>query len=311
MYWWLRVITLACVGGVCAVSFAVTPQEYLAARAQQPVSPLRANAPLAGQLPGLIGATVEVTGTVDEMLSSMAGQLSFNLQTDGGERVPVAMPAGDPVVVEQVRLQVLARVSADGTLLQGVAVLPVDAAPAAPAPAPAQPTPAAPAKPAAPAPKPAPSAQSTLARYIAKVKQLAPRISTTTATKIVTTVLQRAGWYGVDPRLVLAVIAQESRFNPRAVSPVGARGLGQLMPDTARMLGVKDSFDIVQNIDGTIRFLARLLRDFGGNVPYVLSAYNAGPGNVKRFGGIPPFAETKHYVKVITTHYARMRSELL
>jgi soluble lytic murein transglycosylase-like protein len=272
-------------------------------------------------LPGFIGATVEVTGAVAELLPTAAA-LRFALRTDAGEQVPVAMTAPDPVVVQHARLRLLARVSADGALLQGIAVTQAEIAAVAKT-APAKPVasapakkavpvkPVAPAKKAAPTTKKAPVAQGATTRYIAKVKAIAPSMSAVTVSKIVVTVLQRAQKYGVDPRLVLAVIAQESRFNPRAVSPVGARGLGQLMPGTARMLGVKNSYDIAQNIDGTVRYLATLLRDFNGHIPYVLSAYNAGPGNVKRYGGIPPFRETKHYVKVISAHYQRLQSEQL
>lgn len=102
---------------------------------------------------------------------------------------------------------------------------------------------------------------------------------------------------GIDPALFRALVAQESGFNPRAVSSAGAMGLSQLMPKTAASLGVTDPFDVEQNLRGGAQYLAQMLRQFGGDTRLALAAYNAGPGAVRRAGGIPPIAETQNYVK--------------
>lgn len=110
---------------------------------------------------------------------------------------------------------------------------------------------------------------------------------------------------GLDPRLVAAVVHRESRFNPKAVSPVGACGLMQLMPATAKYLGVEDVFDAKQNVHGGARYLRTLLDTFNGDLDLALAAYNAGPGAVKRYKGIPPYAETQAYVKAIRANYEK------
>ena len=104
--------------------------------------------------------------------------------------------------------------------------------------------------------------------------------------------------YGVSPGLLAAVARQESGYNPAAVSPAGAQGLMQLMPATAQGLGVRNSFDPSQAVDGAARLLSSLLDRFG-STELALAAYNAGPGAVLRYGGVPPYAETRNYVRSV------------
>ncbi len=115
--------------------------------------------------------------------------------------------------------------------------------------------------------------------------------------------------YQLDPALVKAVVQAESNFNPDAVSSAGARGLMQLMPGTAASLGVADSFDPVQNVDGGAKLLRNLLDRYDQNVSLALAAYNAGPGAVDKYGGVPPYAETQRYVPRILGLYKTYRGD--
>jgi soluble lytic murein transglycosylase-like protein len=111
--------------------------------------------------------------------------------------------------------------------------------------------------------------------------------------------------YGVSPALLAAVAKVESNYNPGAVSPAGARGLMQIMPGTARGLGV-NPLDPSQAVDGAARLLAKNLRTFGGSVQLALAAYNAGAGAVRKYGGIPPYAETQAYVPKVLNALRRI-----
>ncbi|MCW8907273.1 MAG: transglycosylase SLT domain-containing protein [Sedimenticola sp.] len=113
--------------------------------------------------------------------------------------------------------------------------------------------------------------------------------------------------YGLDPALVLAVIAAESAFDPRAHSGKDARGLMQLIPATARRFGVQEIWDPVQNMRGGMAYLKWLLQRFDGEVKLALAAYNAGEGAVENYQGVPPYRETRNYVKRIARLYPRQR----
>lgn len=119
-----------------------------------------------------------------------------------------------------------------------------------------------------------------------------------------------AGKFGVDPALVRAVIHAESGFNSLARSRKGAIGLMQLMPDTAREVGVTDARNPVQNIYGGVQYLAGLLSQFQGNITLATAAYNAGPGAVAKYSGVPPYAETQAYVKRVNILHQRYKHSL-
>jgi soluble lytic murein transglycosylase-like protein len=124
-------------------------------------------------------------------------------------------------------------------------------------------------------------------------------------------ILQAAFQHSIDPALIRAVIMAESSYNPDAVSKSGAKGLMQLMPRTAQALGVKDILDPIHNINGGTKYLRQMLDRFEGDVKLALAAYNAGSRHVKRYGGIPPFKETRNYVKKVLNYYETYQKEFL
>ena len=121
---------------------------------------------------------------------------------------------------------------------------------------------------------------------------------------------QKAQKYDVDPALVAAVVETESRFRTRARSQVGARGLMQLMPRTGRWLGANNLYDPNQNLDAGTKYLSYLTQRFDGNLKKTIAAYNAGEGNVRRYQGVPPFRETRSYVKKVMSRYEKRKQQL-
>jgi soluble lytic murein transglycosylase-like protein len=121
-------------------------------------------------------------------------------------------------------------------------------------------------------------------------------------------ITQAATANGVDPALLAGLVKQESGFNPSAGSGAGARGLTQLMPGTASGLGVTNILDPQQNLNAGAKYLKQQLDAFGGDVTKALAAYNAGPGAVQRFGGVPPYAETQNYVRIVQANAAAYRA---
>lgn len=139
--------------------------------------------------------------------------------------------------------------------------------------------------------------------FAAVLQTVSQKGAVTREERIRNAVSNAAQRYNLPPALILGVIRQESGFNPVAESHCGAQGLMQLMPQTAREMGVTDPFDIEQNIDGGSRYLRQMLDQFGGDVRLALAAYNAGPARVEQYHGIPPLEETMNYVPAVLAHY--------
>ena len=123
-------------------------------------------------------------------------------------------------------------------------------------------------------------------------------------------VIQTANRHQVDPALVKAIIMAESGYNARAISKRGAKGLMQLMPATARALGVEDAFNPKQNISGGVRYFKQLVTQFDGDVKLALAAYNAGSRNVRHYQGIPPFKATRYYIKKVFKYYEIYKDQM-
>jgi soluble lytic murein transglycosylase-like protein len=184
----------------------------------------------------------------------------------------------------------VARVSELSALLRPVAVAAAVAAPAATStPAPTQ---------------QAFSAQLAGAMSPSAATPSAATPSATGANPFAAEISAAAARNGVDPKLLTGLIKAESNFNPKATSPAGAQGLTQLMPATAAGLGVKNPLDPAQAIEGGARYLKQQLDRFGGDAAKALAAYNAGPGAVQRFGGVPPYQETQNYVRRVLSYAA-------
>lgn len=133
-----------------------------------------------------------------------------------------------------------------------------------------------------------------------EISSSSSRLSETRMEKLIE---RKSEKYRMDPSLVRAVIRAESGFDCTAVSPKGAIGLMQLMPGTAASLGVCNPFNPAENIDGGVKYLSRLLERFGGNLTLALAAYNAGPQSIEQYGSIPPYRETRNYVRRVLSSY--------
>lgn len=319
--------------GACAVSSSA----YQAVRTAVTVTPVANPAVLSEPTPALAGKAVEVDGVISGVIANETGA-ALLLRLEGGAMLFLTLAQQDPELDVGVAVRALVRVPTQGAMLNALAVtvtgpalalaqgamadlttdagyfdiadravrlvnppneMGVDDAPRVVYHAPER-------------LQDQPQRVETAYSYPEIVQLYADRIcacngrlSSETAGQIAYHLLNKSQAYGVDPRLTFAMIMQESRFNPAAVSPAGARGLGQLMPGTAAGLGVTDAFDIEQNLDGAVRYLATQLREFG-RLSLALAAYNAGPGSVKRYGGIPPYRETRNYVRRIWNHYCTL-----
>jgi soluble lytic murein transglycosylase-like protein len=144
--------------------------------------------------------------------------------------------------------------------------------------------------------------RSSVSRVLTRISESSNKDQAKAPEQIQKIIHGAARRFKLPVELVTAIIKVESNFNPRAISSEGARGLMQLMPGTAEDLGVKNSFDIKENINGGCRYLKEMLGRFDGKLDLALAAYNAGPGAVEKYGGIPPYKETRDYVKKVLAH---------
>lgn len=307
---WIVLLAVATASAMVGSSArAINSAAYLVQRAKVSAIPLPATE-RSSALTARIGQVFELTGVVTGSFASN-GRAGFLLKTSADETLILTAAAEDPDVIVASRLRVLARAVDGSSFLESVGVTPDVSTPQAA-------TSVAPAPPLIPdtiaSPPPVQRASWTtggsladnpdvVQRYADKIREINSRIESPVADKIAYHLLAKSEQYDVDPRLTFALITQESRFNPNAVSRAGAQGLGQLMPGTASSLGVRNPFDIESNIDGAVRYLSTQLRAFG-RLSLALAAYNAGPGAVRRYGGIPPYRETQHYVRTIWLRYA-------
>ncbi len=317
--------------GVCSLAVAapvraVDLASYLSVRRITPVTALPTSANLARQFAGRAGQVLELDGTVNGLFLPETGH-GFLLKVNEQVLVCTAT-APDPDIVIGASLRVLARIPAAGTLLDCVRATPTtpstppSVALASEAPVEedngemptARDTPIFyyqwtydPANPVPDANLASGLAQDAgaLSTYIDRIRAINTRLDEGTARNIAYYLLEKSERYGVDPRLIFALVTQESRFNPLAISRAGAQGLGQLMPGTAAGLGVRNAFSVEENLDGAVRYLAEQLRTFARG-PLALAAYNAGPQAVKRHGGIPPYRETRNYVRVVWKNFCAL-----
>lgn len=334
------IVSALITAGLAALAQAVL-QDY--AQARRDLGIIQASS--ADALQAFVGErTIEVQGRVTGYIGS-AGMYSLILTPSDGSHLYVrtatlppglSLPMDMRMVVRASRPTENSRISAEliaaADLVDAARVdqAMVKAAPKPkPVPAPKAPAPRTPAptvRPAAtqtsrsadrttrPAEAPVPTAFAAYVPiYSDFIRGYNSRISKPTADRIAETIIRQSIRFGVDARLVMALVMTESGFNPQAKSHAGARGLGQLMPGTARMLGVSNSYDTEQNLYGTVKLLRQHLDKYGKRtnddfeaLVLSLAAYNAGPGAVSRHGGVPPFRETQNYVRKVTERYREL-----
>jgi soluble lytic murein transglycosylase-like protein len=308
---WVTVALAAagCTLGVPAKSWALDRASYEALRGtldyvtRPQVAALEPGGPLADR-------TVELRGQVTGVVVAGDDQVSLMLRY-GDSSLLIKATAQERNLAINARVRILARVPRAVTGLLELAALAPDFDDPAPPPAANPPAPAPSA--ASPAPAAATRGYDLASRsgqiirdYQRAVQYFNPRLTSAQSEGIARAILAFSAHYGVDPRLVVAVVASESRFNPSATSPKGAMGLGQLMPGTAAGLGVQHPYDVYENLAGSIRLIRGHLDRYAGDpaqLALALASYNAGSGAVRKYGGVPPYAETRNYIARVESLY--------
>ena len=303
------------VASACAAS--LTADQYMSVR-----KTLGASAPqiagLKSNPSGFVGKIVEIAGTVTGI--AKCGHTASVILNCAGESLLVKSSGELPgCVATGSKIRVLVEIGegsiaslSDLELIESISDYEISVRERQLAPKPAPPKPAA-----QPKPKPAPQPTDLASRggfdpqarireifvpYKKAIARFNPKLKDDQLNAITNSILAFSWNYQVDPRLVVAVILTESGFKPNATSRVGAMGLGQLMPGTARGMGVADAYDPVQNIEASTRLIRGHLEKYG-DIRLALSAYNAGPGAVRKYGGVPPYRETVNYVQKVTALY--------
>lgn len=317
--------------GLASVLVAQTFEEYLSLRRQYGITQATSSA----ALQTLVGTrTLEVKGVVRGVVSGSAGSTILLESPDGdvmvsARAVPDWLRGGSTPARLLIRAQRPTEDSRLEAVLIGVAQESQVAAEETRRARAAAPPARRPANPPAPGGRPPamPGHIPRIADWNLSIEEAAPfyaafimqrnrRLSEAKAFEIARTILGFSVYYGVDARLIMAMVLVESGFRPEAVSRAGAMGLGQLMPGTARGMGITDAFDTQQNLYGTVRkvrgHLERFQKQTGDSyraLILTLAAYNAGSGAVRRHGGVPPFRETEQFIERVISTYRRLIGE--
>jgi soluble lytic murein transglycosylase-like protein len=317
------VLILAAAACMPAIPARASFADYSAARKSNPPVPASATSVILRNPSAFDGRVVEIVGAVSGL--SVSGEtLCLLIKSSEGQTTVLQGSAGGDTPAMGSAVRALARASVTGRF-DLIAVVAESEVPPAPAP-----KPAASGRPAPPTRTPkqpavAPNRSTVVSRggidlsayvpiYARVVRTINKRLSEAEANRIARSIIAFSWENGIDGRLVMAIVATESGFRPGATSRAGAMGLSQLMPGTARGLGVRNGYDIEQNIAGATKLLRSHINKYASKgddwFKLVCAAYNAGPNAVRKYGGVPPYRETQAYVRKVNAWYRIFAPEL-
>jgi hypothetical protein len=310
----LALALVICLPALC--DLVTAPKEYVALKKQ------------------LNAVRYEGAGFMTDKVYEMQGRLSGVIKTSerigadiqtAGQTLHVRLPALPKGISAGANIRVLVRMHPDEGVLEAIALVTerdgnlFDPDPK-PAPDPPKVEPKTEAQPTAKAPPAAETGKSPTAKdwldYFTRIVQYYnPRLDYPKASRIAANILYQSDQWKVDPLLIVAVIATESHFNPQAVSHSGAMGLAQLMPATARGMGLTNAYNVEQNVYASVRIIMGHLERHSDKDPWnqfalALASYNAGSGNVRKYGGVPPFKETQNYIRKVYATYKALHDSL-